>query len=785
MKNLLFYVLIYVTSFCIYTGLSAQQTVTISGYVEDAASGERLIGATVFDLKSKKGTSTNAFGFFSLTLPADSVWLRVSFVGYQSHFNNVWLDKDMNLTVTLTNSVDLKEVEVIADRIEDNSQMSTMVLQMDMVRSLPVLLGERDILKTIQLLPGIKSGTEGSSGLYVRGGGPDQNLILLDGVPVYNASHLFGFFSVFNSEAINSVEIVKGGFPARYGGRLSSVLDIRMKEGNTKEFHGDGSVGIIASRLTLEGPIKKDKTSFMVSARRTYLDLLARPLIKAASNGQTAGYYFYDVNTKINHRINDKNRIYFSTYFGNDKFYSKYGSNYLNNNVRYENKSEASLNWGNIISALRWNYEISNKLFCNTTVTYSRYKFNVGFSDETKRTENGQSTTTKNSFNYFSGIQDWSGRVDFFYIPNTKHYIRFGANETYHTFTPGVNSFTYVDNVTNQDTTFGSMKKFAHEMYVYAEDDWDITNRIKVNAGLHFSGFLVDGKSYWALQPRVSGRFLINEESSFKLSYARMAQYIHLLTNAGIGLPTDLWVPVTENIKPQIADQVAIGYARTIKKKFQFSTELYYKFMNNLIEYKDGATFFGSDKDWQEKVESGKGWAYGMELLLEKKSGKTTGWIGYTLSWSNRQFENLNFGEIFPYRYDGRHNVGIAITHHFTEKIDVGIVWVYGTGNAVTLGYERYNALDENPFGNNFNEVVHISERNNYRMPSYHRLDIGVNFHKKKSKHERTWSIGLYNAYSRQNAFYLFFDYNNNGDRVFKQVSLFPIIPSFSYSFKF
>lgn len=767
------------------SSVNAQQSFTISGYVEDASSGERLIGASVFDLKSKKGTATNAYGFFSLTLPADTVMLRVSFVGYTSSTRVFVLNQDERFNAQLSSTVELEEIEVVAERPAESTQMSTMTLQMEMVKALPVLLGERDIIKTIQLLPGIKSGTEGSSGLYVRGGGPDQNLILLDGVPIYNASHLFGFFSVFNSDAISSVDIVKGGFPARYGGRLSSVLDIRMKEGNMKEFHGEGSIGIIASRLTLEGPIKKDKTSFMISGRRTYLDLLARPIIKANNDGQIAGYYFYDLNGKINHRFSDKSRLYFSSYYGNDKFYSVFEDDYLNNNVQYKSRSESNLNWGNFISALRWNYEFNNKLFANTTVTYSRYKFNVGFTDELEKIDQGNSSTSSNSFEYLSGINDWAGKIDFYYVPNIKHYVRFGAGEIYHTFTPGVNRFTQSETSVNIDTSFGSMKKFAHEYNVYAEDDWEIAPRWKVNAGLHLSGFLVDKKDYWSLQPRVSGRFMIDELSSVKLSYARMAQYIHLLSNAGIGLPTDLWVPVTGKIPPQFSDQIAAGYSRTIKKDYQFSTEVYYKYMNNLIEYKDGSSFFGSETDWQEKVELGRGWSYGAEVLLEKKVGKTTGWIGYTLSWTNRQFDNLNFGKTFPYRYDGRHNVGIAITHRFSEKIDVGVVWVYGTGNAVTLGYERYNVIDQSPYGNYYNEVVHIGSRNNYRMPAYHRLDVGVNFHKKREKWERTWSLGIYNVYSRQNAFYLFFGNNDAGNRVLKQVSLFPIIPSFSYSFKF
>ena len=681
-----------------------------------------------------------------------------------------------------------------SDEIQDDSQMSTVDISMEKVKSLPVLLGEQDIMKTIQLLPGVQSGSEGSSGLYVRGGGPDQNLILLDGVPVYNASHLFGFFSVFNADAINSVQLIKGGFPARYGGRLSSVIDIRMKEGNNKEFHGEGSIGLISSKLSLEGPIIKDKTSFIVSARRTYIDLLARPLIKAAARSTgsegTGGYYFYDVNAKVNHKINESNRIYLSGYFGDDRFYANTKETYLNNGVENIYDSENSLNWGNVITALRWNSIINDKLFSNTTLRYSRYRFNVGFSEKTTETSSSGTKENEFSFNYFSGIEDWSGNVDFDFVPNPNHYIKFGIGNTYHTFRPGVNQFKSNEGTSAIDTTFGSSNLFAHEANVYIEDDLKVGELLKFNIGLHASAFLMNKKTYYSLQPRFSGRYLLDETMSLKASYARMTQFLHLLTNTSIGLPTDLWVPATDKIAPQTSDQIAIGVAKTVKKQYEVSLEGYYKWMNNLIEYKDGASFFGSETDWQDKVESGKGWSYGGELLIEKKQGKTTGWIGYTLSWTNRQFEEINFGEVFPYKYDRRHDIGIAVTHKFDKYkdrkgrdkwIDVGMVFVYGTGNATTLGLERYRSNDNGFFGS---EVVHIDGRNNYRMPNYHRLDLGVNIHTKKKRGERTWSFGVYNAYSRQNPFFLFFGYENN-QRVLKQISLFPVLPSFSYNFKF
>lgn len=767
--------------------VSAQQ-ITISGYIEDAKSGEKLIGATVFEGKSKKGTAANTYGFYSLTIPADSLVLRFSYVGYQTIEKRIQPKENTKINISLEPSTELMEFEVSdeAVRIEQETKMSTIELQMDKVKSLPVLLGERDIMKTIQLLPGVQSGTEGSSGIYVRGGGPDQNLILLDGVPVYNASHLFGFFSVFNSDAINSVEVIKGGFPSRYGGRLSSVIDIRMKEGNMKEMQGDVSIGLISSKFTLEGPIQKERTSFIISARRTYIDVLARPLIASMANNQgTGGYYFYDVNGKINHKFSDKSRLYLSSYMGDDKFYAKTKNSFSYDGNSHENSSTADLRWGNRITALRWNYQFSDKLFSNTTLTFSRYRFNTGFSEKTKRTENGKTQTDEYSFNYFSGIYDWCGKVDFYYMPHADHYIRFGLGNTYHTFTPGVNQFKANDIGNTIDTTFGSQNKFAHEFFMYAEDDFVVTPLLKVNAGVHYSGFLVSQSQYYAIQPRASVRYLLSEYSSVKVSYSRMAQFIHLLTNSTIGLPTDLWLPVTDTIKPLFSNQYAIGYARTLNKKFSFSLEAYYKDMQNLIEYKEGASFWGSDKDWEQKVEMGRGWAYGMEVFLEKKSGKTTGWVGYTLSWSTRQFDNLNFGNPFPYRYDRRHDASVALTHAFNDRVDVGLVWVYGTGNAVTLGMEKY-LYPESAYGFVYsNEVEHITERNNYRTPAYHRLDLGVNMHRQMKYWKRTWSFGVYNVYNRMNPFYIYFSQNQHNEKVLKQISIFPLLPSFTYSINF
>ncbi|HIF15180.1 MAG TPA: TonB-dependent receptor, partial [Bacteroidetes bacterium] len=637
------------------------QTRTISGFISSGSSGEKLIGASVYDLRSGLGTVTNNYGFFSLRLPLDSVRLRFSYVGYASTFHSFINNKDSVINIEMGN-VALEVVKVEAERIErieQSTQMSTINMPVEQIKALPSLLGEVDVLKAIQLLPGVQSGSEASSGLYVRGGGPDQNLILLDGTPVYNASHLFGFFSVFNADAINNVKLIKGGFPARYGGRLSSVLDISLKEGNLKEFQGEGSIGIIASRLTLEGPIFKDKTSFIISARRTYIDALMQPFIRAATSEDAKtvmGYYFYDLNAKVNHKFSEKDHLYLSLYTGDDKFYYKVKPySYLYDGVLYEDRMDADLAWGNITGALRWNHQFSNKLFSNMTATYSHYDFHISDYRESIVTDQGQINSEIFGIKYLSGIDDWTGKMDFDYLPDPDHYIKFGAHYIFHTFRPGATSYKFQQTGgLNIDSTSGADDVYAHETALYIEDDYKISDLLKANVGLHYSSFIVNNKFYHSIQPRTSLRYLFWNDWALKTSYAKMQQYIHLLTNSSIGLPTDLWVPSTEHVVPQISDQVALGIAKTLNNRYLFSIEGYYKWMKNIIAYKDGASFMGSETKWYEKVESGKGWSYGAELFIHKKTGITQGWLGYTLSLTERQFENINFGERFPYKFDRR-----------------------------------------------------------------------------------------------------------------------------------
>ena len=781
MKSLFLLILVLI-SCCAHA-----QKFTINGSIKDQDTGESLIGATFFNLRTLQGTTTNNYGFYSITQSRDSVDLRVSFVGYESFNLKFFLSQDTTLNIGLTNGTTLQEIviEGAEDKIQETSRMGTIDVPIGQIKSLPAFMGEVDVLKILQLLPGVQAGSEGSSGLYVRGGGPDQNLMLLDGVPVYNASHLFGFFSVFNSDAINHVELVKGGFPARYGGRLSSVVDINMKEGNAKKFKGEGSIGIVGARLTLEGPIVKDRTSFIVSGRRTYIDFLASPLIRITTKGdERAGYYFYDFNAKINHRINERNRVFLSAYTGNDKAYARSTNSYELGSESSVSRDNLGLGWGNLTTALRWNSIINSKLFSNVTATYSRYRFGVSAESTESVKEPDTVRTQFYHTEYNSGIRDYALRIDFDYLPSPKHFIKFGGQAIGHRFTPGVLSYRATE---VQDTTLGSQPTYAKEFFVYMEDDFLITSKLKVNAGIHASGFAVENKFYRSLQPRLSARYLLSKQLSIKASYAQMTQFIHLLSNVGIGLPTDLWVPSTARVGPEHSYLSSLGAAYNLKNRYEFSIEGYYKKMTGLIEYKDGANYLNIESDWQTKVESGEGNSYGAEFFVQKKTGKISGWIGYTLSWANRTFENINEGKTFPYRYDRRHDIKIAGIYQWKENREFSVTWVFGSGAAVTLPQSTY--LESGQVRDYYwgidPTLQFYNGRNSYRMRAYHRLDLSYTTTKKTKWGERSWSFGVYNVYSRRNPFFLDLTYDKKGNKKFVQYSLFPIIPSISYRFKF
>ena len=790
------------------TGLFAQ-TYTISGFIEDAETSEKLISANVFDYNSAKGTVSNTYGFYSISLKKDSVYLELSYIGYESKKLALYLDQDISLNIQLSSSVTLDEVEISAERsrrIEEQSQMSLVDVPVQQIKKIPALLGEVDVLKALQLLPGVQSGGEGQNGLYVRGGSPDQNLILLDGVPVYNASHLFGFFSVFNADAIKNVTLIKGGFPARYGGRLSSIIDISMKEGNMNSYHGAASVGLISSKLMLEGPIVKNKSSFAISGRRTYIDWLAQPLIKnALDNGEGGSgsfrYFFYDLNAKVNWKISEKDRIYLSAYAGEDPFNFKY--NDIDEGV-LEQRLSTSLQWGNLTSALRWNHVWAPKLFSNTTATFSQYKFSTGFG--VSAIDYVQRLDTNIASEYGSGIDDYTVKVDFDYLPSPDHYIRFGVGGVYHIFKPGITSLVFdlqSDEGSFQiDTTLGQENLRSREYTAYIEDDMKIGDYFKLNLGLHYSLYSLDAKSYQSLQPRVSANFRLPGDIALKASFATMQQYLQFLTSESIGLPWDQWLPTTEKVKPQRSWQTALGFAKTFADKYEVSIEGYYKEMDNVTAFKEGSGQFDLEP-WEDLVTQGQGKSFGGEIFLQKKRGRFTGWLGYTLSWTSRQFDDKNGGKWYPYKYDRRHDISVVASYQILKNLDISATWVYGTGNAFSLAnstfysyynpYLPYDGIEEitEPYEYSFSGS--FKERNSFRMAAYHRLDIGLDYHRKKKRYKSTWSLGAYNAYNRSNPFFLNLesDYSEDEDgnqsinTVLNQYSLFPIIPSISYRIEF
>ncbi len=737
----------------------------------------------------KKGTETNQYGYFVLTLPEGENQIIASYVSYTEKSLSFNLKNDTTVRIKLEPDNQLEELvvtgkEVKRDHRLEETVISKEVISPELLDVLPAMLGEPDLVKTVQMLPGVQSGTEGSSGLYVRGGSPDENLILLDDVPIYNANHLFGFFSVFNSDAIKTVNLHKGGFPARFGGRLSSVLDIHTKDGNDKELHGAAQIGLLSSKFSLEGPIVKEKTTFFVSARRTYFDVLSRPFM----DDEVFGYYFWDLNAKISHKFNDKHRLYFSIYSGRDKFEFEDSGSY--------SIMKDELGWGNITSALRWNFLIHNKLFMNTTVAFSNYKF---FTDNTD-VEYDFQTHQKDfemGFNYTSLIKDWSIKNSFTYTPNNRHEFKFGEALTFHTFNPGEegfyekwhpqdneDEFNYNNNV---DTTIFSSEKKPIEGNLFFEDEFKITKRINLNLGVHASLFNVDNETYTSIEPRVSFAARPTEKFTIKAAYSRMRQYLHLLSNSTIGLPTDLWVPVTKKIKPLESNQAALGFVWGLPKDFLFAIEGYYKTMDNIIEYKEGATLF-SNTAWEDKVEMGEGRSKGIEVMLKKEVGKTTGWIAYTWSKSERRFDEMNQGRWFPSSYDRTHDISVVLNHKFSNKFDIGATWVYGTGYPFTMPshYILVDPLIEARYSD-YDRISYATSRNNYRMENYHRLDLGFNIHRQRegSRVKRQLSVSVFNAYNHHNPFYYYLDSDEDKRKKLMKISIFPTIPSISYSIKF
>ena len=775
---------------------NAQSDHTVSGYITDAASGETLIGATIWVEAISEGVASNVYGFYTLTLPSAAYEVRVSYLGYTPQRFEVDLaSNDLKFNIELQPGLALKEAVVTGERenrIEEQVQMSRMEIPIDQIKSLPAIGGEVDLLKSLQLLPGVQSGGEGTSGLYVRGGSPDQNLMLLDGVPLYSVNHLFGFFSVFNADAVKNMSITKGGFPARFGGRLSSILEINMKDGNMREFHGDGNISIIASKLTLEGPIVKDKASFMVSARRTYLDLLLRPIISAATSSDPStavdpAYFFYDFNAKLNWRVSPRDRIYVSAFSGLDDFGISTSNKDRDGDVTTRSDVKFGLDWRNQIQALRWNHELGPRMFSNVSLTHSIYNFNTGVDFRDERISSTDTSATRFASLYRSGIEDYAAKIDVDFAPNARHFIRFGGNITRHQFSPGALQFEVDFGQENPlDTLIGQGDLVSHEQYLYVEDEVDVAENLSVNVGLHGSMLSVEDTSYSSLQPRLALNWKFTPGWAFKASYANMVQYVNLLTNEGLSLPTDLWLPSTGNVRPQRSWQAAAGLATSFNDGgVEVSLEGYYKEMDGLLSYIEGGSFLGDlQGDWESQVTQGIGNSYGVEALVQKKAGRTAGWIGYTLSWSNRQFDDLNSGAWFPFTYDRRHDVSVVVTQELSDIWSASMAWVYGTGRAVTLTETVFNGLqyDGDPVAIEW-EVP--SRRNAYRMSPYHRLDISFTRTRPESDGNRALIFSAYNAYNNLNPFFALAERQANGSTNIIEYGLFPIIPSIAWRFHF
>ncbi len=812
-------------------GLEAQQRrYTISGQVMDATSHEPLLGATIYDGVHAVGVSTNEYGFFSLTLPAGRVRLEVSYVGYAPEIRELELTGDVSHNFLLRSDVSIEQVVVYGDRRFSgalSSQMGAIEIPIAQIQSSPTLFGEQDVLKSLQLLPGVQAGSEGTAGIYVRGGGQDENLMLLDGVPIYNVNHMMGFFSAFNPDAIKSVTLFKGSFPARFSSRLSSVIDVRTKDGDMYAYHGNVSVGLISSKVNLEGPIWKGHTSFNLSLRRTYSDVLMVPTMMGLTSSileegrAYGGYYFYDLNAKITHKFSDRDRLYLSFYSGDDAVYFNVRDSYSAGDsgvIEEQTRLKMNWKWGNMVASARWNHLLSPRLFMDASLTYTRYRNDMALGTEAYSLSEGTTSMLDVTMGANSGIEDISAKVDMTWTPSTEHSVRFGVAYVNHSFSPDVTvarmslslenlapeESTVPDTLITLDEMFGEKLIRAHEAVLYVEDELSLGERVQANVGLNYSGFAVGGEFYHSLQPRLSARVMIADNLSAKAGYAYMTQYVHLLSNNSVSLPSDLWVPVTERIKPMSSSQLSAGLFYDIPGLFDISVEGYYKTMDNLLEYKDGASLMATTSGWEDKVCMGRGWAYGVELLLQRSVGRTTGWIGYTWAKSMRLFDKegqvLNGGRPFPAKYDRRHDVSITISHKLTDNIDLSATWVYNTGNCATLATQYYEALPYDFFEQTTvgrGQMEYISSRNNYRYDPYHRLDLSLSFHKQKRYGVRTWNVSVYNAYNNMNPFLMYPSSETvhqqlpdgslwvTSKSVFKKLTIFPIIPSVTYSYKF
>lgn len=752
--------------FSLFATCLFSQSYTLSGYVRDASTGEVLLGARIFEPTLQIGTLSNEYGFYSLGLPSKPAEVIITYVGFKRDTLSFNLTADSTLNVELQPTM-MEDVVIEANSPEEmlnSSQMSVNQISGVEAKTIPSIFGEPDILKAFQLMPGVQSGGEGLSGFYVRGGGPDQNLFLLDEAPVYNPLHLFGLFSTFNGDIIKDVKLYKGGFPSEYGGKLSSVLDIKTREGNRKEFSASGGIGLISSRLLLEGPIVKDKASFLIAGRRTYFDVITRIINRANEDNpnyrKIPDYHFQDLNLNANYQFSDKDQLYYSGFIGRDIF--KFASDDF----------QVDFSWGNTTSALRWNHIFSPKVFLKTSATYSAYNYKI---------ENRFSFL---NFELTSGIRDFNVKSDLFFSPNPANSIKIGLAGIHHRFTVG----RFNASSDSDDFSFTSGNDLqGNELGVYYSHEYKPNSRLTVSGGLRLSAFENSGKWYAGLEPRFSGKYSLSEKITAKASYTRTYQYLHMVSNSGASLPTDIWYPSTNTIRPQQGDQVAGGFSFLFGKNFLLTTEGYYKWQQRQIAFRDGAQIF-INPNLENEFVFGKGWGYGTEILLEKRNGQTRGWIGYTLSWAWREFPDINEGNQFHPRYDRRHDVSVVAMQDIGKRWTLAGTFVYGTGNAVSLPLGRYWTQDH-LIGRDPNNIPVYTQRNGFRMPAFHVTSLSARYDFLPKWGEASLKLDLYNVYNRRNPFFIYYDTirdingNPSGFQA-KQVSLIPILPTLTFDFK-
>lgn len=778
-RKLLFIVLFL----CYASVLWAQNHYTISGTVSDQQSNEKLIFASVLDTLSFSGCATNQAGFYSITLPEGKVVLQCSFIGYESKYVEIFLHSDTILNITLEQGNRLEEVVITAQNQNIIAQKNEVIkVPMKAFEKLPVMGGEPDILKSIQLLPGISPGSEGNTGFSVRGGSIDQNEILFDGVPVYNPNHVFGFFSVFNNDIINDIHFYKDYLPPKYGGRLSSVIDIYSKDGNPREYHGALSIGLLSSKLALEGPVFKNrsadkagKTSFIFSARRSYIDLLAKPLVKNFTDFEDASYYFYDINAKIRHQFSEKNNLQLSIYKGKDSGESteKQDYSFYQSGIQRQNFTD----WGNLLSTLQWQYMLSKKIFVNYTLNYSKYNF----SQSTRDVQYINAYTNDYLLENQSKVRALSNKFLVNYVPNTRNNIEAGLEYNHYKFKPGIDihHITNEEEGINIDTTYNISEMKNTEYVFHVSNEFLMHKHVKLKAGGRLTYYASDNKNYVYFDPRISLNYTPDNHFGFSASYNRTHQYIHLLSKSQISQANDLWLPCSKELKPQSANQYSLSIEYTPNSRYYFSLSPYYKTMQNLVEYSDGASFLQTFNGWDEITEQGKGTAYGIDFFAEKKTGKTTGWIAYTYSHSERKFENINYGESFLYRYDRPHVLKIVANQKLSDTWSLGLSWHFMSGSMATIATQK-----------DWYELIY--ERNAYRLPTYHRLDVSVQKTKQRKWGKTELSIGVYNTYNRSNIYNVNMEEIPNSRSIhgtaiyyINEESMFPVMPSINYKIEF